>query len=176
MTSKWLFAALTFAGVVATVEPARAQDAEVSRPLLVVETGVSWVGILPLPYADASVEAPISRTFGWGLNGGAGVGLGWLMSATGRFTSPRKHGTRFSAGLGPMVTTDGWLGTLAFATADATVEVRSGGGFVFVFGPKAAVALESAGVVTCGVDTCSGNHISRGDTLLMVRLGIGGDL
>ena len=191
MNLKWSGVALSFALLSTIAAPAHAQDDPVPRPAaLVFESGLSvpegpavGVGLLsaiPHLYGAVSVDARISQTFGWGVTAGGATGLGWMLGATGRVASPWRHGVRFSGGLGPMLDVDSPFGTAWFTTGDATVEVRSRGGWAFVAGPKVAMALESAGVQTCHTnvdfETCSGGHVSPGDAILTFRFGVGGNL
>jgi hypothetical protein len=191
MNLKWSGAVLTFAALSTIAAPARSEDDPPPRPAaLVFEAGLSEpegpalgvgpLAFLPHLYGAVSFDARISGAFGWGVTAGGATGLGLMFGATARFASPWSHGVRFSTGVGPMLDTDSPFGTAWFATGDATVEVRSRGGWAFVAGPKVALALQSAGVETCttnvDVDICSGGHVSRGDAILTFRFGVGGNL
>lgn len=184
MTAKWFAVLLTLGAALACAGVARAED-ESSRPaVLTLDCGLPLVQVhlanhtavgLALPlYLGVDLQAHVRGPFELGLSGGWAFNLGGMLGATGRIASDWDDGSRWAAGVGPMLV-DGDFGKAAFVQVDGTFEARSRVGFAFIVGPVIGVAVSRAGVPACGGETCQA-YVSPGDRFLVFRLGIGFNL
>jgi hypothetical protein len=92
-----------------------------------------------------------------------------------RFAAVQTRNVRLSVAAGPLLvdSEDSSLSQfIMFAQADVTGEVRFQSGFVVAAGAQIAFALQSAGTMRCGADTCSA-WAERGDRIITGRVGLG---
>jgi hypothetical protein len=105
--------------------------------------------------------------------GGVSFALGWVAGGAVSVSKSTDQRIRATIGVGPLLAPGAAFGSGTFAQVDATVQVRPIGAAAFiVIAGELAVALNHAGVMSCGTDTCTA-YLKPGDLVAGLRVGLG---
>jgi hypothetical protein len=174
----FLAARLTSASMARGAEPpARQVTATVASGTLLPEDHVYRIGarydVPSTLYLGLSVDAALSRRVHFEGSFGVELALGWVVGTTLRFVPIERGGFSLSLGVGPLIAFGAPFGSAVFGEGDLGVRYRlPQTPFVVLLNAGLAYALDDAGTMGCGVDTCS-SYIRRGDRLETVVASLG---
>jgi hypothetical protein len=133
---------------------------------------VGW-SIPPTLYAGLSLEGDLAPRIR--LEGSLGIeaSLGFVLGTSLRYVALERSGFSVALGAGPLVTTGAEFGTGVFGGGGVAARyVVPRTPFVVAVDVGLAFALNNAGTMSCGVDTCTA-YIRRGDRLENVVASLG---
>ena len=127
----------------------------------------------PTAYLGVSLEGDLARRVRLEGSFGVEIALGWVAESSLRYVPLERSGFSLAVGVGPLVAFGSTFGTGVFGAGDVEARyVVSKTPFVVALNVGLAFALNDAGSMGCGADTCTA-YIRRGDLLETVVASLG---
>jgi hypothetical protein len=127
----------------------------------------------PTIYVGLSFEGDLTRRVRLECSLGAEVALGWVITSSVRYVPLSGSGFSLGLGAGPILTIGSMFGTGVFGAGNVEARyVFPKTPFVVALNVGIAFALNDAGTISCGTDTCNA-YIRHGDRLENVVASLG---
>jgi len=139
----------------------------------VYKLGLVGYSLPPTIYLGLSLEGDLTSHVRLEGSFGLEIALGWVLESSVRYVSLSGSGFSLAVGAGPMLAFGSMFGTGVFGAGNVEGRyVFPETPFVVALNVGLAFALNDAGTVSCGIDTCTA-YIRRGDRLENVVASLG---